>query len=164
TYVLYGVGALVLGIAVVKLKARLDLSLAKHPSLAGHARMSRRMASLIPFYEYDASRFFNSDDAPQGVADRRRAGFERLAGLYKERFAKTRMATAKVKDSISDLQFTDAYRVPFQFSRRVRESLGAGTFVQSSSGVTVTDLDGNRLYDVTGSYGVNLLGYDSYES
>src|SRR5262245_18877541 len=164
TYGLYGLGALVLGIILLQLKSGLDLSLATRPSLAGHARMSRRMASLVPFYEYDASRFFNSDDAPQEVAERRRAAFERLAQLYRERFAKTRLATGKVKDSISDLQFTDAYRVPFQYSRRVRESLGAGTFVQSSSGATFTDLDGNRFYDLTGSYGVNLLGYDFYKA
>jgi glutamate-1-semialdehyde 2,1-aminomutase len=29
--------------------------------------------------------------------------------------------------------------------------------------VTVTDMDGNRLYDLTGSYGVNLFGYDFYK-
>ena len=27
----------------------------------------------------------------------------------------------------------------------------------------VTDLDGNRFYDLTGSYGVNVLGYDFYK-
>ena len=68
-----------------------------------------------------------------------------------------------VSGAISDLQFTDAYRVPFQFSRFVRTHLKAGTFVQSSSGVTVTDLDGNVFYDLTGSYGVNLFGYDFYK-
>jgi glutamate-1-semialdehyde 2,1-aminomutase len=163
TYALYGLGALALALGLAKLKRRLELSLAKHPSLTGHARMARRMASLVPFYEYDESQFFNSDDAPQEVAGRRRAAFERLAQLYRDRFPKTRLATAKVRDSISDAQFTDIYRVPFQFSRRVRESLGTGAFVQSSSGVTLTDLDGNRFYDVTGSYGVNVLGYDFYK-
>ena len=39
----------------------------------------------------------------------------------------------------------------------------AGTFLESSSGVTVTDLDGNVFYDLTGSYGVNLFGYDFYK-
>jgi len=29
--------------------------------------------------------------------------------------------------------------------------------------VTVSDLDGNRLYDLTGSYGVNVFGYDFYK-
>ncbi len=163
TYALYGLGALALGLLLMKLKARLELSLAKHPSLAGHARMARRIASLIPFYDYDETQFFTSDAAPQEIAARRRAGFERLAQLYAERFPETRLATAKVKDSISDLQFTDAYRVPFQYGRRVRENLSAGTFVQSSSGVMLTDLDGNRFYDLTGSYGVNVLGYDFYK-
>jgi glutamate-1-semialdehyde 2,1-aminomutase len=27
----------------------------------------------------------------------------------------------------------------------------------------VTDLDGNELYDLTGSYGVNVFGYDFYK-
>jgi glutamate-1-semialdehyde 2,1-aminomutase len=163
TYAFYGLAALVLVGALLKLKRRLELSLAKHPSLTGHARMARRMASLIPFYEYEEGRFFNSDDAPQEVAGRRREAFARLAKLYQERFPKTRLATAKVKGSVSDVQFTDTYRVPFQFSRRVRENLSSGTFVQSSSGVTLTDLDGNRFYDLTGSYGVNVFGYDFYK-
>ncbi|MGP0084886.1 MAG: aminotransferase class III-fold pyridoxal phosphate-dependent enzyme, partial [Steroidobacteraceae bacterium] len=35
--------------------------------------------------------------------------------------------------------------------------------LDSSSGVTLPDLDGNRLYDLTGSYGVNVFGYDFYK-
>jgi glutamate-1-semialdehyde 2,1-aminomutase len=45
----------------------------------------------------------------------------------------------------------------------VRERLRPGSFVESSAGVTLTDLDGNHFYDLTGSYGVNLLGYDFYK-
>ena len=71
--------------------------------------------------------------------------------------------TDAIRDGVSDLQFTDAYRVPFQFSRFVRRHLPAAAFVQSSAGVTVTDLDGNCCYDLTGSYGVNLFGYDFYK-
>src|SRR5262249_38703986 len=41
--------------------------------------------------------------------------------------------------------------------------LRLGTFAQTSAGVKVTDLDGNEFYDVAGSYGVNLLGYDVYK-
>jgi len=163
TFALYALGATALTLLLARLKARLELSMAKHRSLAGHARMARRFASLIPFYEYDEKQFFRSDDAPEEIAARRRAGFMRLAQLYKDRFAGTRQATAKIKDGISDLQFTDAYRVPFQYSQLVREHLNAGTFVQSSSGVTLTDLDGNRFYDLTGAYGVNVFGYDFYK-
>jgi glutamate-1-semialdehyde 2,1-aminomutase len=45
----------------------------------------------------------------------------------------------------------------------VQRHLSAPAFVQSSQGVMLTDLDGNRFYDLTGSYGVNLLGYDFYK-
>jgi glutamate-1-semialdehyde 2,1-aminomutase len=160
---LYAAGATALATSLVKLKTRLELSQAKHPSLTGHARMARRLASLIPAYEFDEAQFFCCDDAPNEIAARRRAGFDRLAELYRVRFAETIRRTAEVADGISDLQFTDAYRVPFQFSRIVRRHLNAGAFVQSSSGVTVTDLDGNSSYDLTGAYGVNVFGYDFYK-
>jgi glutamate-1-semialdehyde 2,1-aminomutase len=83
--------------------------------------------------------------------------------VFAERFKKTAELTGEIADGVSDLQFTSRYRVPFQFSGFVRRHLKAGSFVESSSGVTVTDLDGNRLYDLTGSYGVNVFGYDFYK-
>lgn len=163
TFALYALGAGALTMSLAKLKTRLELSKAKHRSLTGHARMSRRVASLIPFYEYDEGQFFRSDNPPEEIAARRRDGFMRLSQLYRDRFAETVRRTAELKEGISDLQFTDAYRVPFQYSRVIREHLNAGAFLQSSSGVIVTDLDGNRFYDLTGSYGVNLFGYDFYK-
>jgi len=146
-----------------KVKARIELSRAKHRSLAGHSKMSRRVARLIPSYEFEIDDFFRADGAPQEVATRRQDGFFRLAAMFAERFAKGRELTGEAASRISDLQFTQAYRVPFSFSRLVRENLGAGSFMQSSSGVTLTDLDGNAFYDLTGSYGVNIFGNDFYK-
>ncbi len=146
-----------------KLQMRLQLSRAKHRSLTGHARMARRFAGLVPFYEYDEARFFRVDGAPDEVAAARRAGFMRLAAAWQERHKKNVELTSAVIDGISDLQFTSRYRVPFQFSRFVRDHFKAGAFVESSSGVSITDLDGNRLYDLTGAYGVNVFGYDFYK-
>ena len=159
-----GTGAVAAVIAIRKLFERLELSRAKHPSLAGHARMARRVAALIPFYDYNDERFFRSDDAPETVVQRRRAGFDRLARLYQARFIRTRLATTDMRVAVSDLQFTGRYRVPFQYSRIVRDNLDAGSFLQSASGVTVTDLDGNVFYDLTGSYGVNVFGHDFYKA
>ncbi|HEY3030748.1 MAG TPA: aminotransferase class III-fold pyridoxal phosphate-dependent enzyme [Bradyrhizobium sp.] len=158
-------GAAVVGTAAIfpKLRARLALSRAKHRSLTGHAKMSRLVARLIPFYEFDIGEFFRSDGAPPAVATRRQDGFFRLAGLYQQRFARGRQMTLQAATRISDLQFTEAYRVPFQYSRLVREHLGTGAFMQSSAGVTVTDVDGNIFYDLTGSYGVNIFGNDFYK-
>ena len=163
TLVLYALSGVVLVASLRQLKMRLALFKAKHRSLSGHSRIARRIAALVPFYEYDDARFFRSDDAPEDIAARRRAGFMRLSDLYRERFPETIRLTAEVEDSISDLQFTAAYRVPFQYSRFVRRHLKAGAFVRSSSGVSFTDLDGNRFYDLTGSYGVNVFGYDFYK-
>ena len=160
---LYAAGATALVALLPKVTARLQLSRAKHGSLEGHARISRRLASFIPFYEYNERDFFRADDAPDDVVLRRRAGFGRLADAYRTRFAKTAMLTEEVADGISDLQFTARYRVPFQFSRIARDNLKSGSLLQSSQGVTVTDLDGNVFYDLTGSYGVNVFGYDFYK-
>jgi glutamate-1-semialdehyde 2,1-aminomutase len=144
-------------------KRRLELSRAKHRSLAGHSRMAKRLARWVPGYAYDEARFFAADDAPAHVAAQRRAALQRLGAEFDTRFAKTLAATGEARETISDLRFTGRYRVPFQFSPVLREHLRVGAFLQASSGVQVQDLDGNHLYDLTGSYGVNLLGYDAYK-
>ena len=146
-----------------KIFQRLQLSKAKHPSLTGHSRMAKRVARLIPFYSFGRESFFQVDGAPENIASLREAGFTRLSNLYKERFAKSVSLTNQAAQNISDLQFTAKYRVPFQFTQVVSEHLKSGSFMQSSSGVTLTDLDGNIFYDLTGSYGVNVLGYDFYK-
>ncbi len=145
-------------------KRRLELSLAKHPSLTGHSRMAKRVAALVPGYAYDEARFFDSDGAPQAVQAQRRAGLARLQSAFETRFARSLQLTDAARADISDLQFTGSYRVPFQYARVLREHLRVGAFVESASGVTVTDLDGNVFYDVTGSYGVNVFGVDFYKS
>nr|WP_316238380.1 aminotransferase class III-fold pyridoxal phosphate-dependent enzyme [Bradyrhizobium sp. SZCCHNR1015] len=162
-YVSLAVGAAVTAAMAPKVKARIELSRAKHRSLAGHSKMSRRISRLIPRYEFEIDDFFRSDGAPQAIATKRQDGFFRLGALFQERFAKSRALTAEAASRISDLQFTQSYRVPFQYSRLVKEQLGAGSFMQASSGVTLTDLDGNQFYDLTGSYGVNIFGYDFYK-
>ncbi len=155
--------AALLTLGLARGKRRLDLSRAKHPGLAGHARAAKRVAGMIPFYDYDEGKFFTADDPPLEIADRRRAAFERLSQDFHSRFARTLELSMQTREGLSDLQFTSTYRVPFQFSRIVRDKLPSGVFVKSSRGVTVTDLDGNDFYDLTGSYGVNLFGYDFYK-
>jgi glutamate-1-semialdehyde 2,1-aminomutase len=163
TPVFYILGAVILLVLLRKAQLRLQLSRAKHRSLAGHARWSRRFAALVPFYEYGEAEFFSADSAPAQVVAERRAGFAKLATLFAQRFEKTAALTASVASGVSDLQFTARYRVPFQFSSFVRQHFKLGSMVESSSGPTVTDLDGNELYDLTGSYGVNVFGYDFYK-
>src|SRR4029453_4406216 len=149
--------------AFPKLHARLALSRAKHRSLTGHSKMSRAVARLIPPYEFDIDDFFRSDGAPADIAAQPPGASFRCASLYEQRYPKGRALTKEAAERISDLQFIRAYRVPFQYSRLVQEYLGSSSFVASSSGVTVTDIDGNVFYDLTGSYGVNIFGNDFYK-
>ena len=164
TNILVVLGVIALGLIWKPLQLRLELSRAKHRSLAGHARLGRWLSSLIPYYEYDEGEFFRTDDAPREVEERRRGAFLRLSALYTKQFARTASLTGEVQGEVADLQFTSRYRVPFQFSRYVRQHFNAGSFVESSSGPITTDLDGNARYDLTGSYGVNVFGYEFYKA
>ena len=150
--------------AFPKARQRLELSLAKHPSLTGHVRMAKRVAAQVPGYCYDEAGFFGSDGAPADLQARRRAGLMRLAGHLTSRHAKSIALTQRARAGISDLQFTSAYRVPFQYAGYLRRHISVGSFVQRSDGVTLTDLDDQVFYDLTGSYGVNVFGNDFYKA
>ena len=143
---------------------RLLLSRAKHPSLAGHARLARWLSKQMPFYEFSEDRFFCADGAPADVAAQRRRGFERLAADLARRAPETIRVTDALADSVSDLQFTTAYRVPFQVRSYINRRLKIGSLARATDGVRVLDLDGNVSFDVAGSYGVNVFGFEFYKS
>ncbi len=152
-----------LALTVPPAKRRLELSRAKHRSLAGHARMAKRVAGLIPGYAYDEEEFFSSDGAVLPIVEKRKAGMNRLEVIFVARYPTSVAMTEAAKHGISDLQFTGSYRVPFQYSPYLKSRLKTASFVRASSGVMLEDLDGNHFHDLTGSYGVNLFGQDFYK-
>lgn len=154
TLALSAVALATLALALPAARRRLQLSAAKHPSLTGHARMAKRVAALLPGYAYDAERFFNSDGAPAEAVSRRRQALLRLSTLFATRHARSLALTHETAEGLSDLQFTGADRVPFQYSAYLRSQLSVPGFVQRVDDMVITDLDGNRLHDLTGSYGV----------
>jgi glutamate-1-semialdehyde 2,1-aminomutase len=161
---LAGASAAALTVTALRMKQRLELSLAKHRSLAGHPRIAKRISSWLPHYRYSSEDALKIDGAPASVVAQRQAALQALRTQFKQRYPKTWEAGAQVMDDLSDMQFIQAYRVPFQFQALAEQGLKIGSFLQSSHGVQVTDLDGNRFYDLTGSYGVNLFGYDFYKA
>jgi glutamate-1-semialdehyde 2,1-aminomutase len=146
-----------------KLWIRLRLSRAKHPSLRGHSKMSRRISKLIPYFEYDESQFYCSDDAPAQISQQRRQALQRLKQDFSQRMPQGIEFNHSVAESISDVEFTNLYRVPFPFRKHLASLLTLPNTVLESQGVKVMDLDGNWSYDLTGSYGVNVFGYDFYK-
>jgi glutamate-1-semialdehyde 2,1-aminomutase len=125
--------------------------------------MAKRLARLLPGYHFDEEVFFKCDNAPFEVQNLRRQAFFKIAEVLKARHPLSIQASAAAREDITDMQFIAAYRVPFQFSPMVQEHLKVGSFLQSASGVHVTDLDGQSFYDLTGSYGVNVFGADFYK-
>jgi glutamate-1-semialdehyde 2,1-aminomutase len=139
------------------------LSRAKHRSLLGHPRIAKRLVGFVPRFEYEGDAFFRSDGAPADVADRRQAGFEQLSRRLRDRAPRTARRSEALESGLPDLLFTRTYRVPFPYAKYVRAHLTTGAFAHESAGVLVTDLDGNAAYDLTGSYGTNVFGYDFYK-
>ncbi|RUP23969.1 MAG: aminotransferase class III-fold pyridoxal phosphate-dependent enzyme, partial [Curvibacter sp.] len=162
TLAFWALGGAAFAATLPRLIRRLELSRAKHPSLTGHSRMAKRVASWLPGYAYGEERFFNSDGAPAEVAEQRRHALKQLGETLVGRCPRTLALTASAREGLPDLQFTGAYRVPFQYSPLLRQHVQVGAFMEASEGVTLTDLDGNTYYDLTGSYGVNVFGVDVY--
>jgi len=163
TIILYAVYFLIGMYLFRKIQVRLRLSMAKHPSLAGHSKMARRIAKIIPAYQIDSDKIFSTDNAPENIIQKRQTGFFRLAQHFSEVMPNTLEAGSDLAEGISDVDFTRSYRVPFQFSHFVKKHIKLGSLISESKGTQVQDLDANWSYDLTGSYGVNLFGYDFYK-
>jgi glutamate-1-semialdehyde 2,1-aminomutase len=146
-----------------KLGLRLQLSMAKQPGLVGHVKMAKRLSRFIPYYGLADSAFFESDQPSPDVAQQRRQGFVNLADRLRVKDVELLNRMQVLKAHLSDSKFTSLYRVPFQFRKTVVEKLTLNPFLVRSKGVHVWDEEGRQYMDVTGSYGCNLLGYDTYK-
>lgn len=158
-----GTGLLIALVLFYPIRTRLRLSRAKHPSLRGHSKWSRRIAGWIPFFEYDEEAFFGSDGAPECVRKDRRNGFKKLCRSFREASPRSVAFSESLENSVSDMRFINAYRVPFPYRKVCQKYLKLGQVVLESRGVRIQDLDGVWRYDLSGSYGVNLFGYEFYK-
>jgi glutamate-1-semialdehyde 2,1-aminomutase len=151
-------------VAMVRAIARrCCLSMAKHPSLGGHARWARRVARRVRYFEYGADRYFCSDAAPHDVAQSRRAALERVCQQVGRASPRSLRYMQSLEKSVSDVRLTSAYRVPFPYRAGLPAELRYGSVVTRTDGTRVCDLDGVWRYDVSGSYGLNVFGYDFYK-
>lgn len=144
--------------------ARVQLSFAKHPSLLGHPRMALRLSRLVPEYHYGPDEAWAEDGAPAEIIARRAAAFARLGASLRAKAPRTLEASAALVGRVSDVDFVNAHRVPFQFRRLAEATLPMGTIADATDGPLVRDLDGNWAYDLSGAYGVNLFGHEFYKA
>lgn len=163
SYIVYLVLILLACYLISKVYIRLQLSRAKHPSVRGHSKWSRRIAAKIPFFSYVDSEYFSTDGAPDNIAQIRRAGMQSLEDNLAKQSAKTLGYCESIERSISDVRFTSHYRIPFPYRNLLSKTFKLGSIADETKGNQIRDLDGNWRYDLSGSYGVNVFGYDFYK-
>jgi glutamate-1-semialdehyde 2,1-aminomutase len=125
--------------------------------------VSRRLSEWVKSLDYSDQEVLGADGAGELWVQRRKEAIDRLAGFFQKHCAKSIAWGNDVRGSFSDLRFTDANRVPFPFMRMMREKFSLCSVVTASNGPKLSDLDGNWSLDVSGSYGLNVAGFDRYK-
>lgn len=125
--------------------------------------ISRGLSKWVKAKDYSDDKFLRADGAGTRWIEMRKRAIDRLAGVLAARGAKSIAWGNWIRDSFSDLRFTDANRVPFPFMRLMRERFNLCSVVTASDGPKLRDLDGNWTLDVSGSYGLNVAGFDRYK-
>ncbi len=155
--------AAVVGIVLVVRPFRLITILLTWRARAVAPAAARRLSRWVRTRDYTGDAFFAADGAGADVVATRKAALDRLSSAFRGRHARSFAWSAQVREGFSDLRFTDANRVPFPFARVMRERFDLATVVTASEGPRLRDLDGNWSLDVSGSYGVNVAGFDRYK-
>uniref|UniRef100_A0A7S3JQM1 Glutamate-1-semialdehyde 2,1-aminomutase n=1 Tax=Aureoumbra lagunensis TaxID=44058 RepID=A0A7S3JQM1_9STRA len=125
---------------------------------------ARLLAPIFPSYTFDENVYYKADGVNAEIAAKRKIGAIELAKRFDALLGvEARKANDVLKAGLSDLRFTDTNRVPFQFQAVTRKLFHVATITQSSRGPELIDVDGVASVDVSGSYGVNVCGYDAYK-
>ncbi|MGE0467909.1 MAG: aminotransferase class III-fold pyridoxal phosphate-dependent enzyme [Nitrospira sp.] len=157
------VGVLLLAGFVILFCVRATRALLILPARSFTPTISRLLSGWVQTNSYTEETFFTADGADNETAAQRHRALNRLAGYFREHYPKSIMWSNAIRDGLSDLRFTDAGRVPFPFARMMQEKFNLCSVVTASEGTKLCDLDGHWSLDVTGSYGVNVAGYDQYK-
>lgn len=119
-------------------------------------------SQILPKYTIPEEKFFDCDGCSPEVAARRKAALKELSDKWTKKFPKCGEFSQELKKMISDLRFTSARCFP-AFNGVVQKYLDPSMALDRTEGVDVVDFDGNSFMDVSGSYGVNVCGYETYK-
>jgi glutamate-1-semialdehyde 2,1-aminomutase len=160
----WGVAASLVGVALaIHLFRRLRAALTTMRARAWVPSVSRVLSRWVNAADYSGDTFFSADGADERVVQCRSDALERLAATLRAAHGKSAEWGTSVREGFSDIRFADANRVPFPFARTMRDRFNLTTVVTASEGPRLRDLDGQWSLDVSGSYGVNVAGFDRYK-
>ncbi len=134
------------------------------PALAFMPVMSRRLSRIVGSRAATEDEMLAVDGAPAQWVTRRRTGLNALAARLEEKSQHTSAWAESIRERFSDLRFTDASRVPFPFLGVMRAKFNLCSVVTESRGPRLKNLDGDWTIDVSGSYGMNVCGFDRYKT
>ena len=119
------------------------------PAVALVPAASRRLSHWVRARDYAEDEFLQADGAGERWVQGRREALTRLASTFHEQHAQSIAWGTAIRESFSDLRFTDACRVPFPFLRVIRDKFNLCSVVTASQGPKLRDLDGNWTLDVS---------------
>src|SRR5215469_339633 len=96
--------------------------------------MSRVLSNWIKARSYSEDKFLRADGAGDPWIEQRRKALDGLAEVIRTKDTKSIAWATELRESLSDLRFTDANRVPFPFSRVMREKFTLSSAVTASAG------------------------------
>jgi glutamate-1-semialdehyde 2,1-aminomutase len=126
------------------------------------AHIFRYVSKILPKYVIGEDKFFTCDGCTPQVAEQRKAAIMELSEKWKTKYPKCREFSVQLKKMISDLRFTSGRCFP-AFNEVVNSYLDPSMALDRTEGVDVVDIDGNSAMDISGSYGVNVCGYEMYK-
>jgi len=83
--------------------------------------LSRILSRWVKTNDYLGQEFFRADGADEATVIRRQQALDRLAAFFQDEHPRSVSWGNAIREGLSDLRFTDAVRVPFPFSRVMRE-------------------------------------------
>jgi len=119
-------------------------------------------SKILPKYSISEENFYDCDGCPPEVAECRRKAIKELSEKWKGKYPKCHEFSQELKKMISDLRFTSGRCFP-AFNGVVQTYLDPSMALDRTEGVDVVDFDGNSSMDISGSYGVNVCGYEKYK-
>jgi glutamate-1-semialdehyde 2,1-aminomutase len=119
-------------------------------------------SKILPKYTIGEENFYDCDGCSKEVADKRKAALKKLSDSWRTKYPKCQEFAQELKKMISDVRFTSARCFP-AFNGVMQNHLDISMALDRTEGVDVVDLDGNSSMDISGSYGVNVCGYETYK-
>jgi glutamate-1-semialdehyde 2,1-aminomutase len=114
-------GLLFAAVLAVFVGGKLARALVTLRALAWTPTLARRLSKWVKSRAYSDEEFFRADGAEGHWVELRKKAIDRLAVSFQAQYAKSIAWGNEIRESFSDLRFTDANRVPFPFMRFMRE-------------------------------------------